>query len=413
MRPRVAKPARWPVVSLLIGLAVAGVSAWVWSRSVYPLDAEAALAHGGRGYWPIAGGEVWRLLSAAFLHHDGAQLAWNLIPAIPLMALLERRVGAAWTTTLVVSGAIFGHGLGAAFSPQATVGFSPALFAVTAAAGLVVWRPHPRLARLILVYTAVGLSASLRLPAVDATSHFGGALACALGAAAWLGAKPLGFALLLPAATLFGLPPAMPHPSKPWRFDDIGLEATIDEALANRVSQRRRCTASGDFCLEVFSKSEARRSRVRPWSERCSGAIDVSQERCTVAVEGGLCVEFNRGLYDQRICGYGEPALLTHFSGFLRRVEIVDPKLGQGNPGPLLRAVSAHRLGRIEEARQAYREAMNRAPHDAKAPFLAALLELDFGEGPSAAEPLALRAVQLDPLHPDGQALLDELRGPP
>ena len=47
---------------------------------------------------------------------------------------------------------------------------------------------------------------------------------------------------------------------------------------------------------------------------------------------------------------------------------------------------------------------------DAKRPFLAALLELDFTGDLGAAERLARRATSLDAIHPDGRALLLEIQ---
>jgi len=94
----------------------------------------------------------------------------------------------------------------------------------------------------------------------------------------------------------------------------------------------------------------------------------------------------------------------------VRRIHLIVPKDQPQGDNLLIQALAAHRLGATQTARSAYQAAMEKTPFDAKIPFLAALLELDFGDNPKAAEPLALRAAGLDPKHPHGQALLAEIR---
>ena len=73
-------------------------------------------------------------------------------------------------------------------------------------------------------------------------------------------------------------------------------------------------------------------------------------------------------------------------------------------------ALQAHRLGAVDKARRLYQSAMEKAPLDARLPFLAAVLEIDFANDLIAAEKLALKATSLDAIHPDGKALVHEIR---
>ena len=73
-------------------------------------------------------------------------------------------------------------------------------------------------------------------------------------------------------------------------------------------------------------------------------------------------------------------------------------------------ALQAHRLGNVDQARRLYQAAMEKAPLDARLPFLAAVLEVDFANDLLAAEKLALKATTLDAIHPDGKALVHEIR---
>jgi hypothetical protein len=118
-----------------------------------------------------------------------------------------------------------------------------------------------------------------------------------------------------------------------------------------------------------------------------------------------------RGLYDHSVCLESEHPNTAHlWRRVIRSIDWLDPRDPIQATATFNAALRAHRLGQTTTARLAYQKAMIEAPGDARLPFLAAILELDFGEGPSHAEPLALHATVLDPLHPDGKALLHEIR---
>jgi hypothetical protein len=124
-----------------------------------------------------------------------------------------------------------------------------------------------------------------------------------------------------------------------------------------------------------------------------------------------LCRIIQRGLYEHEVCLQADRAAgLSRFHALIRRIHLITPKDQPRGDPLLIRALAAHRLGATARARSAYQQAMEKSPLDARLPFLAALLELDFADNPSAAEPLALRAANLDPKHPHGKALLNEIR---
>ncbi len=403
---------RIPWASLGLVTAVCGLSFWAWRSSGLPLTAETAVTVGARSNWALSLGESWRLISAGFLHSDQAHLLWNLVPSVPILVLLERRIGALSSACLTLLCLSFGHATGALFHGGVSVGFSPALFGVVAAFACTHWRQSPQLARLAWVYLSVGLIASLRFADVDLASHLGGLIAGLLGAALWLHWKrwtPLAVSALIPLIVGLPLPSS---PTTVWQLGKQGLVLEIGAELSVLDHQGRRCVAGQRACLSVQTTTVSRPHERSDLATRCVPALGpIGRDGCLVRHTNRLCRILRRGLYEHELCLTASRAAgLSRFNALVRRIHLTVPRDQPQGDNLLIQALAAHRLGATQMARSAYQEAMEKTPLDAKIPFLAALLELDFANNPIAAEPLALRASGLDPKHPHGQALLAEIR---
>jgi rhomboid protease GluP len=401
-----------PWASLCIALTVSAVSYWAWWRAGLPLTAETAVALGARSNWALSLGESWRLISAGFLHSDQAHLLWNLVPSLPIMVLLERRIGALTSLAITLLSLSFGHAIGAIFHGGVTVGFSPALFGLVAAFALTQWRRSPQLARLALVYLTVGLIASLRFAGVDLASHLGGLAAGLAGAAIWMvSGRISGLAALAVIPLIIGLPLPV-APTTVWQLPKQGLVVEISGELSILEHPGRRCVPGRRACLSIRTTTASRRHDLVELDRRCASKLGAMKTDGCLRREGDrLCRIIRRGLYEHELCLQADRAAgLSRFHEMIRSIHLTPPKDQPRGDALLIRALAAHRLGATMLARSAYREAMKKAPMDARLPFLAALLELDFADNPGAAEPLALRAANLDPKHPHGKALLTEIR---
>jgi membrane associated rhomboid family serine protease len=133
----------------------------------------------------VAGGEPWRLLSYAFLHHDALHLAMNLLGLLALGGFLESLLGWHRYVALYALGALGGGVASALVAGRlVSVGASGAVWALmTAGVGLalgkrgllpraVAARMRPRLIGLIAVNGALSL-----IPGIDFAAHLGGGVA--------------------------------------------------------------------------------------------------------------------------------------------------------------------------------------------------------------------------------------------
>ncbi len=141
---------------------------------------------GGLEHHRVEAGEVWRAMTAAFLHGDLLHLLFNGVALFMAGSVLERLVGRAWMLGLFVIGALGGSAASMLVNPAnlTTVGASGAIMGMLAAAVIVVLRlPRGQGRTAILVSLAQILVPSL-LPVataagggrVDVAAHIGGAL---------------------------------------------------------------------------------------------------------------------------------------------------------------------------------------------------------------------------------------------
>ena len=401
-----------PWTSLATAGLIVSVSSLAWSDLGVPLTAKNAPLWGARDAWALSLGQNWRLLTAGLLHSDPIHLLWNLVPSLPFLVLLERRLGSLTALAITTLSLICGHAVGALLQGGVSVGFSPALFGLISAFAWLFWRDHPRLARLSVVYVLVGLIASLRFTNVDLASHVGGMAAGLITAWVWSirqRASDLAVVAALPLFWSFSLPA---EPPASWQLKRQGLLLKVHPMLTIQATPTRRCDLQGTTCVSVETQVVSRRHQMEAWAQRCAAALGVpSATRCLVTTKNSLCQRVRRGLYDHAICLESDSARgRSRFRQLVEAVELTPPSDHPAQRTLLIDALQAHRIGQTAEARELYRQAMLEAPLDARVPFLAAVLETDFGKDLLAAEKLALKATSLDAIHPDGKALLHEIR---
>lgn len=142
--------------------------------------------HGGLYGPAVDDGELWRLLTAGFLHASLAHLMGNLVALVVLGGVLTLAVGPLRMVLVYLCG-LFGADLAVlVFDPHAlTVGASGAIFGLAGGAVVVAWRQR----RLLLLmfagaWTAYTLMSSLFVPGISQAGHLGGLAAG--GLCGWL-----------------------------------------------------------------------------------------------------------------------------------------------------------------------------------------------------------------------------------
>ena len=401
-----------PWMSLAIAGTIIGVSVAAWVDLGIPLTAQNAPIWGARDAWGLHLGQNWRLLTAGLLHSNLPHLLWNLVPCLPILFLLERAIGGISTLWLTIVCLVIGHACGALTQGGTSVGFSPALFGLIAAFAVTHWRAYPHLARLGLIYLCVGLIASVRFADVDLASHIGGIGAGGISGIIWSQrhtTSDLVILALLPFLLTYTLPA---QNAGPWTLERDGLRLTTHASLIRQREPNTRCMSSHQTCVNVTTLRVSRLHELPAWSEQCAQNLGpISPSRCQTHQPDRLCQHLRRGLYQHSICltSQSERAL-SSFSSIIRSIELLPPADHQKQNSLLVNALQAHRLGAVDKARRLYQSAMEKAPLDARLPFLAAVLEIDFANDLVAAEKLALKATSLDAIHPDGKALVHEIR---
>lgn len=186
---------RFPLVSLILG----ALCVLVFLRGGTPGSGGMANAIFGAGanYGPaVTAGEVWRLLSYAFLHGSQTHLLVNMLSLYFLGSFLEQVVGRA--RYLLIYG-LSGLGAGAASAllggEVPSVGASGAIWGLMTAGFGLALKPAGILPPVIASRLKRGLATPLLInialsfvPGIDLRAHFGGgAVGLALALSGWLG----------------------------------------------------------------------------------------------------------------------------------------------------------------------------------------------------------------------------------
>ena len=185
-------PSPTPLALLLAGAAVVAFGLVLlyaggppWATALAPDGLHYALLRcGAKANGLIAGGEVWRLLSAVFLHGNLLHLLLNVVGLLVLATIAERLLGRRRAFLLFVL-----SGLGASVasflvSPALSVGASGATYGLLGAIVVLLARERhqlpPERRRVLLVAPAAWLALSVGLgfliPGVDRAAHIGGLL---------------------------------------------------------------------------------------------------------------------------------------------------------------------------------------------------------------------------------------------
>jgi membrane associated rhomboid family serine protease len=182
-RLRAALGTRFPWVTAAIAAlcAILYVLARVWGESFYFLALYRMGANSGE---LVQAGEVWRVLSSAFLHGGVEHLLVNLIALASFGPLLERLLGSR-RYLLLYGGSALGGGLASALlrGPGLAVGASGAIWGLMAAGIGLALRPRGLLPPLVLadarrralVPLIINFGYSF-MPGIDLYAHFGGGL---------------------------------------------------------------------------------------------------------------------------------------------------------------------------------------------------------------------------------------------
>ncbi|GMH44549.1 hypothetical protein BSKO_12501 [Bryopsis sp. KO-2023] len=131
----------------------------------------------------IAGGEYYRLLSAAFLHGDLFHLGFNCNALHQLGPSVEMTSGHARFVAVYLGSAIAGTAMSYFCSPQNSIGASGAIFGVAGALAMFAWRHReimgPSADDLLMRLrdtAAINLMYGLMFRRIDNWGHFGGLL---------------------------------------------------------------------------------------------------------------------------------------------------------------------------------------------------------------------------------------------
>ncbi len=169
--------------------------AWVEAHGT-PTDPATLVRFGALERGRVWSGELWRLLSAPFLHVGWIHLAWNVLMGVPWCRPVERALGPARFLLVYLASALGASALSLLGQDVVSAGASGALFGVVGATlalhlrAVGSWAAFlaSRAARRVLLgLAAFSIVGGLLLP-LDQLAHLGG---LAVGAAsAWLLARP-------------------------------------------------------------------------------------------------------------------------------------------------------------------------------------------------------------------------------
>jgi rhomboid protease GluP len=173
---------RYPVVTIALIAACVGLYALAvkWTAASW---GETLLAMGANSAPAVRAGELWRLLSSAFLHGSITHLLVNMLAIQSFGGLMEAVLG--WRRYLILyAAAALGGSLASALAGTSlSVGASGALWGLMAA-GFALVRPHhelfpkriaSQLRQRLVVVLLLNIVISF-LPGIDFYAHFGGGL---------------------------------------------------------------------------------------------------------------------------------------------------------------------------------------------------------------------------------------------
>lgn len=166
-------------------LLVVMVAVFVWEVATLAFTSkERIIAAGALMRANVLDGELWRLVSATFLHGGPDHLIGNCISLYILGMACEHAVGWRRLLTVFAAGAIGGWGLSLASQAGPSVGASGAIFGIMGAVLVILYQRRDffvirdkRIGAVIGAWAAYTLLIGMLQPMIDNWAHFGGLLA--------------------------------------------------------------------------------------------------------------------------------------------------------------------------------------------------------------------------------------------
>jgi len=167
-----------PISYVLIALSIIFFILQNISKSLFGDDL--LLRYGAKINQFILNGQIWRFLTAAFLHGSIVHLSFNMYALYIIGPSLERKYGSTSFILLFFIGAIFGNIFSFLCSSYVSLGSSTAIFGLIAAQGVYIYKNRhllgsaakPLLTNVLFVI-AVNLLLGLS-PGIDNWGHMGG-----------------------------------------------------------------------------------------------------------------------------------------------------------------------------------------------------------------------------------------------
>jgi rhomboid protease GluP len=171
-----------------IYLILANVAVFVWAVAGGALaNAEALIEAGALQQQRVMQGEVWRLLSAIFLHASGRHLLFNCIVLFIVGMALEHAFGWKRSALIYLAAGLCGSLLSVSLHPGPSVGASGAIFGVTGCVIVFFYKYHrqvmlrdKRIGFVLLIWALYEIGSGMASPFVDNYAHVGGFLGGAL-----------------------------------------------------------------------------------------------------------------------------------------------------------------------------------------------------------------------------------------
>jgi rhomboid protease GluP len=168
-----------PVTLTLIG---ALVLIFGWELTSGALQSQSAiLAAGALARGPVASGEVWRLITAPFLHAGLGHLLGNCVALYIVGMACEHAMGALRFAAVYVASALAGSGASLLGNAGLSVGASGAIFGILGSVVVVLYRYRARwhlrdrrIGLVLLVWAGFEVTTGWMTPFVDNFAHVGG-----------------------------------------------------------------------------------------------------------------------------------------------------------------------------------------------------------------------------------------------
>jgi rhomboid protease GluP len=173
---------------LVIALIAANIAVFVWEAITGALDDRASLiAAGALVRERVLHGEVWRIVTATFLHGSVSHLLGNCVMLYIVGMALEHAVGQAQSAFVYFASGIAGSLFSLLLTEGPSVGASGAIFGVIGAVVVILYQHRDRyhlrdnrVGLVLAVYAAYAVITGLASPLIDNSAHVGGFLGGAL-----------------------------------------------------------------------------------------------------------------------------------------------------------------------------------------------------------------------------------------